>query len=660
MEFTALKLIKGLLSPGYRLLKRIVNAARRPALLRKIPPLSSIDPDKPVYVFFEPTAYVHSHYVTVAIVARTLKERGHQVLIVGCEGDYSHCLAMDIAGLRMDKTEAQRREICRRCDVVRMRTGADYGLPSIDISALVDESAKQEIRQQVATMPADAGQFEVDGFRFGALCGSDLALQRKALNQMHATGENRQVLEAYVEGALLSYRAAKALIKTYSVARILYFNEYSMLLGAAIAADKAGVPITRLSQAVYRGIDRSKIMLAAEPLAIYTYHRLLDEWPQWRDLALPPALVESITEHSLLRLVGGGATVYSPGHGGRTDALYDQLGLSLGRRLLVAYPSSMDEYHANMNMMGALNNVLFPNDQPFPDQTTWLRELVTHVEQSSDLQLVIRIHPREGRNVFDTIESDNLANLKRDFSGAYKHVRIIWPEETISSYDLAEIADVALSGWSNISLELARFGIPTLTAFKRYVPFPVGDVVDWCPTADAYFEKIRILAAAPARFDQIRFAYRWTNIYSLSLSLDFDDLIPDPGYDHLPPFQNPRAAERVEDIIVRGASVTEMNRQTLLKSLESDSQARESTALRAAMRQVIWFLATGKKRQDDYVLNLGALTKDADLAITFDGAITTLQFAETTVTRRSNIIRRLAPVAAGVTTAPKQQETALS
>ena len=83
-----------------------------------------------------------------------------------------------------------------------------------------------------------------------ARCAAPIsALQRKALNQMHATGENRRLLEAYVEGALIAYRAAQKLIEElFRRPPDLYFNEYSMVLGAAVAASgKArSVPITRL------------------------------------------------------------------------------------------------------------------------------------------------------------------------------------------------------------------------------------------------------------------------------------------------------------------------------------------------------------------------------------------------------------------------------
>jgi hypothetical protein len=645
MNDTALNSMKDFLRPGYRALKRAISAAKRPYTLRKIPELTSIDPARPVFVFFAPEAIIEPHYAAHAIIARTLKELGHQVLIVRCESDYPHCMPMEMNRLDTNKTKAQRREVCQRCDAVWLRTMSAYELPSIPISSLLDSDAKEDIHRLVTAMPSDAGKFEVDGFSFGALCGSDLALTRKVLKQMEVTGEKRHLLEAFVEGTLIAYRVTQKLMEHYSVARLLYFNEYSMLIGAGIAAMRNGVPITRLSHAVYRNIDRSKIMLAEEPLAIYTYHRLLDEWPKWRNLALAPALVNSIGDHSLQRLSGGGHTVYSPRHGANTDALFDTLNLSRSRSLLVAYPSSMDEYYSNMNLMNALGNVLFPTDQPFADQMSWLHALVDHVENSDDLQLVVRVHPREGRNVHEHLESDNLVLLKREFSGVYQHVRIVWPEENISSYDLAEIADLALTGWSNVGLELIRMGIPTLIAFKRYVAYPLNDVVDWVPTADAYFAKLRNLVNAPARLDQIRFAYRWTNVYSLSLSLDFSDVVPASDFASLPTFRMPKAAPMVEDILVDGASVTEINRLVLAAQQEENSELAETRALYQTLRKLIWFIATGEIRTDDYVLVSGLPQNQAEVGISLHRGVATLHTADRTIVRYSRIIERLTPLA---------------
>src|SRR5262249_48888080 len=150
--------------------------------------------------------------------------------------------------------------------------------------------------------------------------------------------------------------------------------------------------------------------------------------------------------------------------------------------------------------------------QPFRDQVEWLEALIAYIEPSSDVQLIIRIHPREGANRREKVSSRHLEILRERFSQPYQHVRIVWPEDPVSSYDLMELADIGLSSWSSTALELARFGTPVVIAFDRHTPFPIGDVVTWDETRDGYFRCIREALRREPSLDLVRYAYRWSHI----------------------------------------------------------------------------------------------------------------------------------------------------
>lgn len=618
--------------------------------------LSTIDPTKPLYVFFAPEGGIGSHFATHCMVARSLKELGHQVLMVRCSGQYEHCIVMDMHLLPVHKTTAQRQQTCRICRLAGSQLTEQYDLPSIDLVELVDGQTIAEISSQAHSMPDDAGQFSVEGVKFGKLCGSDVALSTKTLDQMNATGEARELLEAYVSGALLSYRATQTLIRRFNVARLTFFNEYGILVGAVKAAIKAGIPTVRIGMAIHKTTDRRKIVLLHEPLGIMTYHKSLDDWPLWRDLALPAERLEIITDNNLSRLGAGGHSVYSPKHAGATDAVFEQLGLSAHRRTLVAYTSSRDEFDSNISLMSAFGIDLFQKVQPFADQIEWLKALIVYVEKSQHLQLVVRIHPREGKNARESRVSEHLSLLRRHFSEQYEHVRIVWPEEPVSSYDLAEIADVALTGWSNITMELTRLGIPTIIAFNRYVPFPVPDVVTWSPTPVGYFELIENALSRPPELDAVRFAYRWSNVYSLVMSVDFGDVIATHDFAGLPPFQLTSSAEQLEAVLVRGESIVALNRNSIKQIQSPDLVAAEGAALLRQLRRTIWFLATGEDRSDDYKLALSDnRNPHADATISLRNGFVELHTPGRVVRRRSAVISRLAQLAANVASESSSQ-----
>jgi hypothetical protein len=439
----------------------------------------------------------------------------------------------------------------------------------------------------------------------------------------------------------------QALTKKVNVHRLVFFNEYSIHLGAVIAAQKVQIPVVRMSLALHKSVDQSKIILLHDPLAIITYHKALDDWSSWRNLALPPQVVSSVADNGVSKLKVGGFSVYSPKHSAGQDDVFERLKLSPGRRVLVAYTSSLDEYFSNKILMGAFDLDLFSEPQPFANQIEWLKALIAYVEASSHLQLVVRIHPREGANARESRVSEHLGELKREFSGAYNYVRMIWPEDPTSSYDLAEIADLALTSWTNITMELARIGIPVITAFYKYVPFPLNDVVDWAPTAGGYFEVLERALKRPPDLERVRFAYRWSNVYNLTMSLDFGDVVPPSFHDGLPPFRMPSCASALEDVLVRGASTVAFNRNALVAVQSGSALDAESAELRRQIRRLIWLLAMGEDRQEDFRLRLGPGEVDCEdaLVVTPQGDFVELRTSDRKVVRRSVAIVRLAQMA---------------
>jgi hypothetical protein len=546
-------------------------------------PVAPVD-TRPIHLFFAPEAGVGPHFASHCVIARTLQERGHRVLFLRCNRIYRHCVVMEMLAQDVEKSQGERDEACTLCQANHDQMTTAYGLPSLDMSELVDEAMIAKVGALVAAMPADAGLFEVEGIRFGALCSSDLALATKTLDQLNATGAARQRLEAYVFGALLSFFAVKALLEREAVARLIFFNEYGMLAGGALAAMKAGIPITRMTQANHKNVDRSRVVLLHRPLGTMSSHEALDHWADWRDIPLSPRLVETVGDNIVARMSGQGFTVYSPKLSGQASDLFASLGLSRQRKTLVAYTSSLDELNANRNLMSAFGVDLFQKQQPFADQLEWLTALVDHVERSADLQLIIRIHPREAPNQREGTRSEHLPKLQAALSGRYQHTRVIWPEEQISSYDLAEIADVALPAWSNISIELAQVGVPVVVAFQRYVPFPVPDVLDWAATPQAYFQLFREVLARDPSFERMRQVYRWAHRYSLAIAVDLHDLVPSHDYAGLPPWHTPAAGEAIENILIEGRSVVEINREALLADPTADVEA-ETAALIAQIER---------------------------------------------------------------------------
>ena len=618
--------------------------------------LDRVDPERPVYVFFAPEAGVTPHFVADCIIAKTLQELGHQVLLVRCFDTYHHCLTIEMHGIPLDRTRAERASVCTGCAESGRRMTQEYDLPTVMLNNLLNKDELDEIRTQVKSMPADASQFEVDGVRFGTLCGMDVALLTKKLDQLTVTGTDRAYLEAYVEAAIVSYRAMQKLLDHYRVARLLFFNEYSILMGAVAAAQKQGVSVERISLAIHRNIDRSKIILMSDPLAIINYHSCLDRWPQWRSLPLPAKIVELVTDNQLARMGAGGFSVYSPKFTAGSTDVFSQLELDPRRKLLVAYTSSLDEYFSNVHLMSAVGINLFQREQPFDDQIAWLAALIDHIEPSEHLQLVVRIHPREGKTARENVASEHRDMLAARFSGKYRHVRIVWPEEPVSSYDLLELADVALTSWTNITSEAARLGVPTITAFKRVNPFPIGDMVGWAPTPEAYFELIEKVLCQPPSLDTVLYAYRWSHSAFLASYVDVGDVVPTHDFQGLPPFRLPAAARLIERVVCGGESLQQMRFEELCSAAGPEAEAREFDELKRQLRRVVWYLITGGQPERDFILRPGPVAdpKVEEVVVVMEGDFVIASIQGRVIKKRSKAIARLVPLIANYDLAEQQ------
>ena len=136
--------------------------------------------------------------------------------------------------------------------------------------------------------------------------------------------------------------------------------------------------------------------------------------------------------------------------------------------LVSIFTSSLDEAIATGNLLGALGEALPSSRQPFASQEEWLLWIIETAKLNSDINFLIRIHPRCGKEKRSGISSQYmlvLENLLRTYVKELPNLRICWPEDTVSSYDIMIWSQLIINGWSNICMEAGRMGIPVVNTF---------------------------------------------------------------------------------------------------------------------------------------------------------------------------------------------------
>ena len=546
-------------------------------------------------LFFTPEAGVLPHFATQCVLARTLKEQGHRVAMVRCTGIFSRCPVMDMYQLPYDADFTTRSHICAKCIAASDSMLSAYGLEAFDFDQVAAQRMIVFIDSLLGNWKGDLTDFCFENVRFGEFCAHDVVLALKKFNFEKIDEETRLAWSLYIRNSLLAYLMMERICQLDSLETIVHFNDYSLQLGARMAAKKYDIRAYSVSLAPHKSADCRNILVNKD-IWRYAYYRHARDWHKWRNLAVAGDKIREIAEDCISRMNSTSCHVYSPAKTFDEFDLIDHLGLCRTRKMVVAFSSSYDELLAGLKLVSSLGYSQPNSNMTFPDQISWIRTLIERIQRSDNLQLVVRIHPREGANKRDPVVSQHLLKLKEEFAHPPGYCRFIWPEDQISSYDLAEHADVALIGWSTIGLELARLGVPVL-AINRGISFPGDDFIEFADTPEGYFQKLDEILVRPTTIDTVTHAFRYYNCYAFGYAIDLSDIIMSasvtPDFQGLP-YSTPREAKTIERVIIGQEDILDQNYTRLFLEQADNSFNLERDQIISVLRNLFHYLMTGE------------------------------------------------------------------
>jgi hypothetical protein len=142
--------------------------------------------------------------------------------------------------------------------------------------------------------------------------------------------------------------------------------------------------------------------------------------------------------------------------------------------------------------------------------TDWIEQVVPFFANRPEIQLVVRIHPAETWTVGPSV-AEIIRQVLPDLPS---HIHLIGPKEKVNTYDLMEIADLALVYTTTAGVEMATRGIPVLVS-GRATYRKRGFTID-AETWDEYFQKLeQALANLSAhRLTQEQIEQAWNYAYA--------------------------------------------------------------------------------------------------------------------------------------------------
>jgi hypothetical protein len=456
-------------------------------------------------LFFAPHSALWIHAFPEALTAQALAGAGHEVLYVGCGGEFGrYCIPMNAQGLTADSEASKRDAVCRRCKDLRKIIVGNFGFRAKDLRDMLDDTDRAAVTAIVSRVDrTNYLDIEHCGVAAGRVALYECLLHHKKLSLDFTPAEWREYLIA-LTNTLLSIVALNRLFDTEKFDSIVVYNAlYSVNRAACLLAESRGMRAIFL-HAGGNLSNRLQTLMVSEGNTFHLLKEMRERWPEIASRPCSPEVAERVTNH-FIRLIGGEHFLaYSVARDGSGDSIRQRYAIPPEAKLLVATMSSYDERLA-AEAAGVIERA---TGLLFPRQVDWIKALIEHMRSRPDLFLLVRVHPREFPNKREGRKSEHATLLEEVFENLPLNARINWPADNLSLYDLAEEADVFLNAWSSVGKEMSLLGLPVVIYSRDLVLYP-PDLNFVAEDREAYFASIDAALAAGWSLDRAKMMYRW-------------------------------------------------------------------------------------------------------------------------------------------------------
>jgi hypothetical protein len=469
-------------------------------------------------LFFSPHSAIWVHAFPEALVAEALAQEGNEIVYVGCGGLLkSYCIPMAARAVPFGAPPSAKQRVCRLCGKYKgiLRKRCDLG--GMDLTDIVnDDDLRIAADLSSSVTRENCLDLMLDGVEIGRISTYELLIQNKKIEMSFDEDEWRQY-QASLRNSILVLRVMRRILELTRPDRIVVYNAlYSLNRIVCRLAELADIPQYFL-HAGDNLSNRLQRLILARGHAFAYYGYLRDKWIEVQNQPIPIDAMKSGTDHFLEVARGRSVWAYSAAPSKDID-LRQRFDIQPGQKIICAVMSSSDE-----RLSGELIGVVEANiPSIFATQVDWIRALIRYAESKEDLALIIRVHPREFPNKRERVLSEHARILQAVLAGLPRNVKVNWPTDNVSLYDLANIADIFVNAWSTAGKEMAWLGLPVVLYSNDLTLYPAS--LNYVGTTEPeYFRKIEQALNDGWDPQRIRKTYRWCALEYKCASLDISE-----------------------------------------------------------------------------------------------------------------------------------------
>lgn len=405
---------------------------------------------------FESGLWIHA--ASEAKIAQQAAKDGWNVTTINCDGFLKGFCS--VRASRNRSVEQVLRGIdCKDCLYTNRSTSRinqARGVANIQLGTLLagDHLNKTKRLLMEARKLVNPLDFQYSGIKLGRIASHETMLRYKQ-NEPSLPDDGLDDYFLQLEDCLrVFFSFSNMLAKVPKSSKFLIRNiDYSTHRVVALLAEKAGHTVVNMKEPislnrVYASAKFNRFRIN-DP-ARYKYKNSFDA----SMISFNPTESEakSLREHLAFMEKSKGFQVYSKKKTGKTRfELLQSLGIPKGNKVYLVALSSTDEVLAISTAHGEFP---YPGEV-FKDQFELLDTTLEWLRLQKDVTLIVRPHPREVSGARNRIQSKSIEIWDKKFDELPENVILDYPKDGRSLYDLLEIVDTVVTGWSSVGLEAA-------------------------------------------------------------------------------------------------------------------------------------------------------------------------------------------------------------
>jgi len=411
-------------------------------------------------------------------------------------------MTMAASGISIDDDSERKNAICNLCCRQSKQIRDNFKFNSISLNSLINQSDKEFADKLILRKTEDLQDFHFKDIPIGKIAAYEALIHSKHID-LKINGQAEKIYRAILYNCYLVAVASLRILKSYKIdVGVTYHSAYSYNRVFQETLESNQLSAYSLNTS-YNVAEHDSHLVVTKDNPYQSYRRQIADWPLYKDISCSQEEFHLAARH-LTSLMSGVGLAFLVSLNSSNSNFNEYNSLTPEKKLILVTLSSYDELLATevAGFGWSRENLVFSS------QIEWVKWLFDYAKSRDDIQIIIRVHPREFPFNKNGNRSAHSYQLERIFKIKPSNVFINLPSDRIPIYELMLKADVVLVAWSSAGLEASMLGIPVVTYCEKVLLYPSSLIVA-ANTESEYRIAVDAALTESWSIDKALISFRW-------------------------------------------------------------------------------------------------------------------------------------------------------